>query len=190
MSYKHSRSGVRQNYQEPLEEREEEHLGEDLNDLSAFTDAFNDMRGELVSTLFFVLGDHDQARRAAEMAFERCCRARAALPEIRDFRAWIFRVGLGAARELQRESRGPAEANQEIRVEGKEDLDSLRRAVMELNPDEKAVFLLRENGRLSYDEIARHQQSSVGRVKRLMHAALDKLTRVLKSDRAKFDHTP
>src|SRR5947209_15221157 len=67
-----------------------------------FVRVFNEMRGELVSTLFFLLGNHDDAQDAAQDAFLKCWRSRAGLGEVRNLRAWIFRVGLNAARALQR----------------------------------------------------------------------------------------
>src|SRR5437667_6954426 len=68
----------------------------------AFVCAFNEVRAELVSTLFFVLGNHEDAQDAAQDAFLKCWRTRQALSEVRNLRAWIFRVGLNAAKDLQR----------------------------------------------------------------------------------------
>src|SRR4051794_15749121 len=67
-----------------------------------FVRAFNDVRAELVSTLFFVLGNHDDAQDAAQDAFLKCWRASGSWREVRNVRAWIFRVGLNAAKDLQR----------------------------------------------------------------------------------------
>src|SRR5215510_8796814 len=67
-----------------------------------FVRAFNEVRAELVSTLFFVLGNHEDAQDAAQDAFLKCWRTRSGLAEVRNVRAWIFRVGLNAAKDLQR----------------------------------------------------------------------------------------
>src|SRR5437660_7515055 len=61
---------------------------------AAFVRAFNEVRAELVSTLFFVLGNQDDAQDAAQDAFLKCWRARDTLGDVRNMRAWIFRVGL------------------------------------------------------------------------------------------------
>ena len=61
-----------------------------------------ELRDELVSTLWFMLGNADDAQEMAQEVFLRCWRAQASLPGIRDLRAWIFRVGLNAARDIQR----------------------------------------------------------------------------------------
>src|ERR1700736_6592807 len=64
--------------------------------------AFNNMRDELVSTLLFLLGNADDAQDAAQEAFLKCWRAQASLHEVQNLGAWIFRVGLNTANDLQR----------------------------------------------------------------------------------------
>jgi RNA polymerase sigma-70 factor (ECF subfamily) len=164
------------------------------NSGDAFVRAFNEIRGELVSTLFFLLGNHEDAQDAAQDAFLKCWRARDSLPEIRNMRAWIFRVGLNAAKDMQRNawrrrSRPlTAEVAQTtlsddtaaLALEDKEDLERLRGAILLLRPEEKAVFLLRQNGNFTYEEIAQALHSPVGSVKTLMRAAVHKLRQALK----------
>ena len=65
-------------------------------------------------------------------------------------------------------------------LEEKESLEQLRTALLDLRPEEKAVFLLRQNGDLTYEEIAEFRRCPVGTVKTQMRAALQKLRRVLK----------
>ena len=65
-------------------------------------------------------------------------------------------------------------------MENKETLERLRKALHELRPEEKEVFLLRQNGDLTYEEIAKMRRTPVGTVKTQMRAALQKLRRVLK----------
>src|SRR5947209_12171518 len=64
--------------------------------------AFNELRDELVSTLWYVLGNRDDAQDAAQEAFLKCWRAQASWKDIRNLRAWIFRIGLNVARDFQR----------------------------------------------------------------------------------------
>jgi RNA polymerase sigma-70 factor (ECF subfamily) len=159
-----------------------------------FVRTFNEVRAELVSTLFFVLGNHDDAQDAAQDAFLKCWRARATLSEVRNLRAWIFRVGLNAAKDLQRSAwrrrakpltgavaEGNAtELSPADTLEEKESMEQLRQALLELRPEEQAIFLLRQNADLTYEEIAELRRSPVGTVKTQMRSALQKLRRVLK----------
>jgi RNA polymerase sigma-70 factor (ECF subfamily) len=171
-----------------------EHHGARMDSAEAFVCAFNEVRAELVSTLFYLLGNHEDAQDAAQDAFLKCWRTRGGLTEVRNVRAWIFRVGLNAAKDLQRNAwrrrarplgdaappdvagaPSPADA-----LEEKETLDSLRVALHDLRAEEKEVFLLRQNGDLTYEEIAELRRTPVGTVKTQMRAALQKLRRVLK----------
>jgi RNA polymerase sigma-70 factor (ECF subfamily) len=160
----------------------------------AFVRAFNEVRAELVSTLFFLLGNHDDAQDAAQDAFLKCWRTQETLPEVRNIRAWIFRVGLNAAKDMQRNAwrrrakplgdAAPPEVtgapSPSDMLQEKETLASLRRALLHLRTEEKEVFLLRQNGDLTYEEIAQLRRTPVGTIKTQMRTALQKLRRVLK----------
>ena len=158
-----------------------------------FVRAFNEVRAELVSTLFFVLGNQEDAQDAAQDAFLKCWRARSTLADVRNMRAWIFRVGLNAAKDLQRNAwrrrarplaagcePGSEAADPATALLDKEKLEQVRHALLQLRAEEKAIFLLRQNGSLTYEEIAALRRCPVGTVKTQMRAALFKLRRVLK----------
>jgi RNA polymerase sigma-70 factor (ECF subfamily) len=155
--------------------------------------AFNALRDELVSTLMYILGNRDDAQDAAQEAFLKCWRTRAGLPDVQNLRAWIFRVGLNTAKDMQRSAwhrRSRPLLGEEIMIadratapgqqmEDQEDLLRLRRAITTLRTEEKEVFLLRQNGGLTYEQIAEVRRSPVGTVKTQMRAALQKLRKVL-----------
>jgi RNA polymerase sigma-70 factor (ECF subfamily) len=155
--------------------------------------AFNELRAELVSTLFFYLGNYEDAQDVAQDAFIKCWRAREGLGEVQNVRAWIFRIGLNAARDLQRNAwrrrarslaganhmAGPGASPAE-QLTAREDRERLRQAILELRSEEKEVYLLRQNGGLTYEEIAVIRDAPVGTVKTQMRAALTKLRQVLK----------
>jgi RNA polymerase sigma-70 factor (ECF subfamily) len=158
-----------------------------------FVRVFNEARTELVSTLYYLLGNHDDAQDAAQDAFLKCWRSRDGLCDVRNLRAWIFRVGLNAAKDLQRnawrrrarplvgspaQSEAATPAPADALAHG-EDMERLRLALLDLRPEEKAIFLLRQNGDLTYEEIAELRRCPVGTVKTQMRAALQKLRRVL-----------
>lgn len=154
---------------------------------------FNEMRDELVSTLMFLLGNAEDAQDVAQETFVKCWRNRDGLTDIQNLRAWIFRVGLNAARDMQRSAwhrRARPLTGEETMIAGRdvppvqvleeqEQLDRLRQAITQLRQEEKEVFLLRQNGGLTYEQIAEIRHSPVGTVKTQMRAALQKLRKVL-----------
>lgn len=154
---------------------------------------FNGLRDELLSTLLYVLGNRDDAMDAAQEAFLKCWKHRHETAGVQNLRAWIFRVGLNTAKDLQRSAwnrkvkpmvteeimiaaRDPAPG---LALEDQEAVERLRAAIVSLRPDEKEVFLLRQNGDLTYEQIAEIRNAPVGTVKTQMRTALIKLRRVL-----------
>ena len=154
---------------------------------------FTGLRDELVSTLWFVLGSQEDAQDVAQEVFLRCWRAQEGLPEVQNLRAWIFRVGLNAAKDLQRSAwrrrvkpltgvetmPGADPIPPGNALEEQETLAQLRAALLHLRPEEKEVFLLRQNGELTYEQIAELHDRPVGTVKTQMRSALTKLRKVL-----------
>jgi RNA polymerase sigma-70 factor (ECF subfamily) len=146
------------------------------------------MRDELVSTLCLLIGNKEDAQDMAQEAFLRCWRGRDGLSRIRNLHAWIFRVGLNAAKDLQRSAwrrrvklrleadAMPTAANTPGQaLEEQELLAKVRGALQHLRPEEQEVFLLRQNGELTYQQIAQLHDRPVGTVKTLMRSALRKL---------------
>lgn len=156
-------------------------------------DTFNDLRDELVSTLMFLLGNRDDALDAAQEAFLKCWRTRDSAQDVQNLRAWIFRVAMNTARDVQRSAwtrRVKPMAGEDVMfaardlapgqtMEDQEVVDRLRCAIRELRQDEQEVFLLRQNGELTYEQIAEIRQAPVGTVKTQMRTALIKLRKVL-----------
>lgn len=157
--------------------------------------AFTALRDELVSTLLYVLGNRDDAQDAAQEAFLKCWRARDTAATVDNLRAWIFRVGLNTAKDMRRSAwsrrvkpliaedtmLASPDIAPDAAYEDREAVDRLKAALVELRPDEKEVFLLRQNGDLTYEEIAAIRNAPVGTVKTQMRSALIKLRKVLVS---------
>jgi RNA polymerase sigma factor (sigma-70 family) len=154
---------------------------------------FNDLRDELISTLLYVLGHKEDAQDAAQEAFVKCWGARAQVHKILNLRAWIFRVAFNTAKDLQRSAwkrrsrplvggeftmvgKEPAAA---VVLEHKESVERLRAAILDLRQEEKEVFLLRQNGDLTYEQIAELRHCPVGTIKTQMRSALEKLRKIL-----------
>lgn len=174
-------------------------LAEDAPALEqGLVDAFNEHRTELVSTLFYMLGNYEDAQDALQNAFLKCWRVRHDLAEVRNLRAWIFRIGVNAARDLQRNAfrqRARPLANSALLPEANgssplrvamehETENRLRRALLLLRSEEREVFLLRLNGLLSFEEIAELRFKPVGTVKTQMRAAITKLRHLLREKAA------
>ena len=154
---------------------------------------FHALRDELIGTLFYVLGNREDACDAAQDAFIKCWAARDRLGEVADLRAWIFRVSFNAAKDLQRSAwrrkARPLLEEQLVMLakdaypgetlERAESLERLRRAIVCLREEEKEVFLLRQNGELTFDQIAELRGCPVSTVKSHMRSALDKLRKAL-----------
>lgn len=154
---------------------------------------FNDIRDELLSTLVYVLGNREDALDAAQEAFLKCWNARDQIDDVVNLRGWIFRVCFNTAKDMQRSAWNrrakPLRAEQYtmegtepdpgITAERHESVQRLRQAIKQLRAEEKEVFLLRQNGDLTYEQIAELRGCPVGTVKTQMRSALEKLRRLL-----------
>lgn len=154
---------------------------------------FNQLRDELISTLIYVLGNRDDAHDAAQETFIKCWGVRDQLDKILNLRAWIFRVGFNTAKDMQRSAWNrrvkPLQGENYTMVghepapgqvlEHKESVERVREAIHHLRQEEKEVFLLRQNGDLTYEQIAEIRRCPVGTVKTQMRSALEKLRKLL-----------
>ncbi len=158
---------------------------------------FNGVRAELVGTLVVLLGNRDDALDAAQDAFLKCWKRRDALGGIANLRAWVFAVALNAARDLRRSGKSrrtcslpgedamPAattDAPPSAALERAEAVGRLREAIQQLRAEEQEIFLLRQNGDLTYEEIAAMRAMPVGTVKTQMRSAVLKLRAALAPD--------
>jgi RNA polymerase sigma-70 factor (ECF subfamily) len=143
-----------------------------------------------------MLGSLDDAQDVVQETFLKCWRVRQREPRVINFRAWIFRVGLNTARDLQRNawrrrwrrlqpgfSPGDREEYSPThQLLHDEVLERLRQALGNLRPEEREIFLLRQNSDLTYDQIADLRRAPVGTIKTQMRAALHKLRGVLNDE--------
>ena len=110
-------------------------------------------------TAYLITRNAADAEEAAQDAFVKCWRRRDQLHRIRNLRAWLFRVGLNAARDLQRNAwrrrirpleivagtAGTRDSSPAESLESREQDARLRQALMDLRVEEKQIFLLRQN---------------------------------------------
>jgi RNA polymerase sigma-70 factor (ECF subfamily) len=74
-----------------------------------------------------------------------------------------------------------ASSSAESNFERNEQLGLLRQAVRQLRPEEQEVFLLRQNGELTYEEIGQAIGVPTGTVKTRMRLALTKLRKAVEA---------
>lgn len=164
---------------------------ESANEQSLET-AFARFQGELLGTLYYLVGNHEDARDALQETFVKCWRHRDKMPEIRNVKAWIFRIALNTGRDLRstawRRKKKPLgdeamigsnQAEPSDTMEQAEELSLVRKALRDLRPEEQEVFLLRENGELTYEQIGEAVGIPTGTVKTRMRLAITKLRKAL-----------
>lgn len=152
-------------------------------------EAFARYQGELLGTLCLLVGDREDAQDALQEAFVKCWRHRSQAPEVTNLKAWIFRIALNTGRDLRkaawRKRRQPMPQDEtaltsvsedpETVVQRREQYARIQAAVQELREEEREVFLLRQNGDLTYEEIALALDVPTGTVKTRMRLALAKI---------------
>jgi RNA polymerase sigma-70 factor (ECF subfamily) len=166
-------------------------IGEELESL--VEDVFRCAHGELLGTLYYLVGNLEDAQDALQEAFVKCWQ-NCHRAEVRNVKAWVFKVALNTGRDLCRTAwtrrrqplgeelaammkssdPGPDEA-----VLQQEQLELLRQAILRLRPEEQEVFLLRQNGALTYVEIAETTAVPLPTIKARMRAAIHKLQAAL-----------
>jgi RNA polymerase sigma-70 factor (ECF subfamily) len=129
---------------------------------------------------------------AIQDAFLKCWRGLETIQKVRNLRGWIFRVGVNAAKDLQRyrqcrrvrplpcaaQIADNGESPDEIAA-NREHQHRLRTALLDLRREEQEVFRLRMNGCLTHEAIAEQRRCPVGTGKTPMRAAIAKLRQVL-----------
>jgi RNA polymerase sigma factor (sigma-70 family) len=157
--------------------------------MDSLEDAFARWQDELLGTLYYLVGNREDARDALQETFVKCWRNRQGLGEVENLKAWIFRVALNTGRDVRasawRRKRQPlveggtmltaVNRHPHGEVEHAEEVQRVRSALLALRPEEQEVFLLRQNGELTYEAIAEASGIPLGTVKTRMRLAIGKL---------------
>jgi RNA polymerase sigma-70 factor (ECF subfamily) len=136
-----------------------------------------------------MLGSVDAAEDAVQDALIRAYDRLAQCREPENFAGWFFlilRNRCFAERRRDRRSDGLDQAHEltapevsHAAVERAEQVSSLERALLQLTPEQREVFLLKHVEELSYDEIAARVSTGVPALKMRMHRAYDRLRELL-----------
>ena len=168
---------------------------DDSDGATALEDAFARYQSELLGTLYYVVGNAEDARDALQEAFVKCWRNREKVKEVENLKAWIFRIALNTGRDLRssayRRKRKSLDGHENMiettqagpqqSIASHEELSQVREAVSQLRAEEQEVFLLRQNGDMTYDEIGEALGLPTGTVKTRMRLALTKLRKAVAS---------
>jgi RNA polymerase sigma-70 factor (ECF subfamily) len=155
----------------------------------ALQEAFLGYQSELLGMLYHMVGNVEDARDALQETFVKCWRSKQKVPEVRNLKAWVFRIALNTGRDMRqtawRRRKKPLPEDEtsiesgfdspDARAEHQEQLEMVRMAVRELRAEEQEVFLLRQNGEMTYEEIAEAIGIPTGTVKTRMRLALARL---------------
>ncbi len=149
---------------------------------------FDDAHGEILGTLFYLVGNMEDARDALQETFLKCWRHRQQIEQVTNLRAWVFRIALNTGRDCRKAAwnrRRQSIVEDTLMVSTSdspdagllkdEELNSLRQAVLRLRAEEQEVFLLRQNGSLTYEQIAEATSLPLGTVKTRMRSAIRQL---------------
>lgn len=153
-------------------------------------------QAQLLGTLYHLVGNEDDARDALQESFVKCWRHIDKVREVKNLKAWVFRIALNTGRDLRetawRRKKQPLPASEAMVessgstptqiAENNEQMQLLRGAITELREEEQEVFLLRQNGDMTYEEIATSIGIPTGTVKTRMRLALQKLRKVLAAE--------
>jgi RNA polymerase sigma-70 factor (ECF subfamily) len=149
---------------------------------------FADAHGEILGTLFYLVGNMEDARDALQETFLKCWRHRQQIAQVSNLKAWVFRIALNTGRDCRKAAwnrRRQSIVEEALMVSTAESPDaglmrdeqllSLQRAVAKMRPEEQEVFLLRQNGALTYEQIAEATSLPLGTVKTRMRTAIRQL---------------
>jgi RNA polymerase sigma-70 factor (ECF subfamily) len=149
---------------------------------------FDECRDELLGTLYYVVGNLEDARDALQESFLKCWHRREQLPEVENLRAWVFRIALNTGRDLRKTAWSrrrqslredlPMPSTSDSPPKGlidREEMQRFRVAIAQLPAEQQEVFLLRQNGDLTYCEIAESLSLPLGTVKTRMRLAIRQL---------------
>ncbi len=157
-------------------------------------DFFARYEPETLGTLFFLLGSVKDAEETLDEVFMRCWKNNQ-IGDVKNVRVWIFRVLYSIVSEKTKKDR--IRKRKEFDGGSLSDLDEsssdysffvrMRNLICSLTFMERAVFLLRQNGTLSYRQIAQTTGESIENVQKTMQTVLNKLDVLWENDENRIE---
>lgn len=157
-------------------------------DTKAFERVVRDNRRAVYLMARRLLGSHEDADEAAQVAFVRAWRSRGTFRGASSLRTWLIRIALNVAKsmlssKIEGESldglETVADANEGSyqRLRRKQSRERVRRAVVGLPARQREVVLLKVFSDLTHREVAEIMRLSEGAVKAHLHQAVANLRR-------------
>lgn len=159
-------------------------------DASAFEPLVARYYRPLLRVAIRLLGDREEARDATQQAFLKAYQALATCDPGRRFFSWIYRIQVNDCLNRLRSRRpmGPladvAADGGTDPVESAETCRRVRRALLQLPPDQRDVIVLRHFADLSYEEIGAALRIPARMVKSRLFAARQRLCELLGEDQS------
>lgn len=160
-----------------------------------FDECFERVKPGLVNAAYYLFEASESSTKAAIDSLYSKCKKSFASCEIADVRAWLFRMlfmlaidsgGGGKFKRRKSSSSGDSvaekdDANSTCQEKSLSELrnEELTQALLDFSVEERAVFLLRQNGELSYDQIARISGKSLEEIKEIMMLVIRRLNLAL-----------
>ncbi len=136
-----------------------------------------------------LLGDREEARDATQTAFLKAYQALGTCDPERRFFTWIYRILINECLNVLR-ARRPIGAMVEVAAESAPDAVGagelrriVRKALLQLTPEQRDVVVLRHFGELSYEEVAAAAGIPVKTVKSRLFSARQRLCELLAGER-------
>lgn len=152
---------------------------------------------ETLGTLFFLLGSMNDAEETLDEIFMRCWEINQ-IGVVKNVRVWIFRVLYSIVSEKVKKDRVRRRKGFDSNSLNDYDKDSseypfiarIRELICNLTFFERVVFLLRQNGTLSYRQIAQTTGESIENVQETMQTVLNKFRISLENDGDRVEQSP
>lgn len=152
-------------------------------------EAFAACQDRLLGMLYCLLGNREDACKAFQESFAKCWRRLDSAADWEHLEPWVFRVSLNVGRDLRGSvwRRRPLVVEETVTAEvasgaaptSPNPAAPVRRVLLALGREEQEVFLLRQDGRMTYDQIAQAVNIPLNSVKTRMQLALSKLREAL-----------
>lgn len=160
-----------------------------------FDECFDRVKPSLVSAAYYLFGASASSTKVAIDSLYSKCKKSFASSEIADVRVWLFRMlfmlaidSAGGGKFKRRKSSSSGDsvpekdgANSTFQEKSLSELrnEELKHALLDFSVEERAIFLLRQNGELPYEQIARISGKNLEEVKEIMMLVIRRLNLAL-----------